>query len=101
MYFPRVDPEGDLSIFGQIFLSAVDNDRIDYHSKDGRWWEVHFQGEFSVDYGGPFRDALNDMVDELAHDPPLLPLFIPVPNKRVRLCVAAVDTFVNAYVRFS
>jgi hypothetical protein len=38
------------------------------------------QGEGAQDAGGPFRDALMDVCEELQSPNSLLPLFIPCPN---------------------
>ncbi|KAL9653011.1 hypothetical protein ABK040_015526 [Willaertia magna] len=45
-------------------------------------WKVTLIGEAADDYGGPFRESLTNMCQELlATDPTVLDLFIPTPNK--------------------
>lgn len=45
--------------------------------------QVVFQGEFSDDYGGPYRTCLDMMCQELQSS--VLPLFVPCPNKRSKI----------------
>ena len=51
--------------------------------RDERAWKVVFVGEFSDDYGGPYRTCLDSICAELQS--PLLPLFLPCPNRRARI----------------
>ena len=45
-----------------------------------RAFRVNFSGEGSDDYGGPYREVFGHVCEELESG--LLPLFIPIPNKR-------------------
>ena len=45
-----------------------------------RFWSVVFTGEGAEDVGGPFREHLTEMCNELMSD--ALPLFLPTPNHR-------------------
>lgn len=47
---------------------------------DGRAYKVYFKGEGSIDVGGPFRDTLVNIVDEMECG--ALPLLIKSPNNR-------------------
>jgi len=47
---------------------------------DGRAYKVEFKGEGSIDVGGPFRDTLVNIVDEMENG--ALPLLIKSPNNR-------------------
>ena len=51
-----------------------------HHSVDERCYKVNFQGEGSVDAGGPFRDSLVNIVQEMEDG--LVPLLIKSPNNR-------------------
>lgn len=48
---------------------------------NGRIWEVKFDGEASIDAGGPFRETLTNMLSEL--ESTALPLLIPTVNNRM------------------
>ena len=47
---------------------------------DGRAYKVSFKGEGSIDAGGPFRDTLVNIVNEMWQG--ALPLLIKSPNNR-------------------
>lgn len=47
---------------------------------DDRAYRANFKGEGSIDVGGPFRDSLVNIVNELESD--VLPLLIKSPNNR-------------------
>ena len=47
---------------------------------DERCYKVKFKGEGSVDAGGPFRDSLVNVVEEMENG--TLPLLIKAPNNR-------------------
>lgn len=49
-------------------------------SRKGGGWKVTFLGESADDYGGPFRESLNQICTELETNQ--LDLLIPVPNQR-------------------
>ena len=79
-----IDHEGKYTIFGQI-ISGLRNECPDMsnfrqNSVDGRCYKVNFKGEGSVDAGGPFRDTLVNIVNEMEDG--ALPLLIKSPNNR-------------------
>ena len=47
---------------------------------EARCWYAEFQGEGSIDAGGPFRDSLDNIAKELESS--ALPLLIKSPNNR-------------------
>jgi len=47
---------------------------------EARCFYANFQGEGSIDAGGPFRDCLDNMASEL--ESPVLPLLLKSPNNR-------------------
>jgi len=47
---------------------------------DGRIYRINFRGEGSIDAGGPFRDSLVNIADELESG--LVALLIKSPNNR-------------------
>lgn len=49
-------------------------------STDERPLKIAFRGESSIDVGGPFRDAITNIVSEL--ESPVLPLLIKTPNNK-------------------
>jgi hypothetical protein len=50
------------------------------NSTDDRCWRANFVGEGSIDAGGPFRDSLSNICDELESE--FLPLLVKTPNNR-------------------
>ena len=67
------------TIFFQVFkqLHAVQNVMLHHTS---RAFQVEFQGEGASDAGGPYREVLTNMCNELQSK--ALPLLIPTPNAR-------------------
>ncbi len=53
---------------------------VDIFATNVGLYRVKFTGEGATDLGGPYRESISTIVDEL-HSP-LLPLFIPTPNNR-------------------
>jgi hypothetical protein len=49
-------------------------------NKDDRAWNTDYLGEYSTDAGGPFRDSLSAMCQELQDF--RLPLLVKCPNGR-------------------
>jgi len=47
---------------------------------DGRIYRINFKGESSIDAGGPFRDSIVNIVNEMESG--LVPLLIKSPNNR-------------------
>ncbi len=48
--------------------------------EDGRIYKINFKGEGSMDWGGPFRDSLVNIVSEMESG--FVPLLIKSPNNR-------------------
>eukprot|EP00761_Pharyngomonas_kirbyi_P003756 gb/GECH01003760.1/.p1 GENE.gb/GECH01003760.1/~~gb/GECH01003760.1/.p1 ORF type:complete len:3504 (+),score=578.80 gb/GECH01003760.1/:1-10512(+) len=65
------------SLFAQALtqLNAMDPNIL---MRRDRGWKVSFLGEGSDDYGGPYRESLTHMCEEIQS--PKLPLFIHTPN---------------------
>lgn len=81
------------TIFVQVFRSvqtynkdADEKSKMTYRFPRSwlQWWEFKFIGEGVIDQGGPFRDVLCDLTDELCPlDPnlrPTLPHFLRIEN---------------------
>lgn len=77
----KIDHKGKRSIFGQAFQQLHHRDpkmfRID---RNKCAWKTVFKGEFSDDYGGPYRQGIEDICNELHSE--VVPLFIKCPNGR-------------------
>lgn len=73
------DPDGQKSVFGQLF-SQLRVRRYDaYRGKKGQqMFTCNFVGEGSVDVGGPYRECLTNACADLMGDN--TPLFIKCPN---------------------
>ena len=80
----KVDHEGTMTIFGQAFQQCKQQDPSYWNFRHGRMgarcWRVNFQGEASVDAGGPFRESLDNIAKELETDQ--VPLLIKSSNNR-------------------
>jgi len=94
----RVDVKGTRTVFGQLF-SQLHGSGVDEKSSERnpllrqteavknanllrnshRAWYTILAGERADDYGGPYRDVINQSCQELLS--PALPLFIPCPNQ--------------------
>eukprot|EP00818_Percolomonas_sp_WS_P004767 CAMPEP_0117445930 /NCGR_PEP_ID=MMETSP0759-20121206/6062_1 /TAXON_ID=63605 /ORGANISM="Percolomonas cosmopolitus, Strain WS" /LENGTH=3647 /DNA_ID=CAMNT_0005238147 /DNA_START=274 /DNA_END=11217 /DNA_ORIENTATION=- len=67
------------SLFNQAFKQAqAINPRV--LSRKGGAWKITFVGESADDYGGPFRESLNQICTEL-QSLDQLDLLIPIPNR--------------------
>lgn len=77
-----VDNTGEWSTFGVTMkvCSARHYKNLKVKNISHRPWMAKFLGEGSVDQGGPFRDTLCSIVDELHSY--VLPLLIPTQNNR-------------------
>jgi len=77
----KVDAKARKTIFGQAFQQLNHRDpklfRLD---KNKCAWKTVFKGEFGDDYGGPYRNSIEDICAELQSE--FLPLFIRCPNGR-------------------
>ncbi|KAG2382979.1 hypothetical protein C9374_004946 [Naegleria lovaniensis] len=71
--------------FNSLFIQAFNQVKSMHPkilSRKQASWKVTLIGEAADDYGGPFRESLSNMCQELiAFEPPVLDLFIPTPNK--------------------
>ncbi len=79
----QCDHLGEHCLFGQIYtqIKAANNFAcFRQNSSDDRCWRANFAGEGSVDAGGPFRDSLTNVCNELQSD--TLPLLIKTVNNR-------------------
>lgn len=80
----KVDHTGEHSIFGQIFqllkLSPGKFDCFKQNSIDSQALHVDFEGESSIDAGGPYRETLTNIAIEFESG--VLPLMIKSPNNR-------------------
>jgi hypothetical protein len=78
------DHKGEHTIFGQIFKKYVkDNNWLEcwkQNQPDNQVFRAYFAGEGAIDAGGPFRDTLSNLVEELESDS--LPLLIKTTNNR-------------------
>ena len=80
----NIDHEGKNSIYGQIITQLKnhypDMSNFRHNTVDERCYRINFAGEGSIDAGGPFRDSLVNIVDEMQSG--AAPLFIKTPNNR-------------------
>lgn len=58
----------------------ADLNNFRHRSVDDRIYKINFQGESSIDAGGPFRDSIVNVVNEMESG--LVPLLIKSPNNR-------------------
>lgn len=76
-----VDSMGTSTVFGQLFQKMKKYPIKNYLSQpDNRLFVVNLLGEGSTDYGGPYRDVLTTICDELQSK--YLDLFIQTPNHK-------------------
>eukprot|EP00743_Colponemidia_sp_Colp-15_P013740 GILK01016069.1.p1 GENE.GILK01016069.1~~GILK01016069.1.p1 ORF type:complete len:554 (+),score=19.68 GILK01016069.1:42-1664(+) len=66
------------SIFGQLVGALGDKATVNFFTRSGKLWSVSFAGEGADDVGGPYREALSGVCEELMSG--VLPLFVPTPN---------------------
>eukprot|EP00475_Leptophrys_vorax_P044051 TRINITY_DN8686_c0_g1_i1.p1 TRINITY_DN8686_c0_g1~~TRINITY_DN8686_c0_g1_i1.p1 ORF type:complete len:636 (-),score=165.67 TRINITY_DN8686_c0_g1_i1:54-1961(-) len=77
----KVDDKGKKSLFGQAFQQLYHREpRMFRLEKNKCAWKTIFKGEFSDDYGGPYRNSIDDICRELQSS--VLQLFIRCPNGR-------------------
>ena len=76
-----IDKKAQKTVFGQIF-HQINSKAPSYLRlrKRERAWKTVFLGEFSDDYGGPYRLSLDDICNELQSSSLLL--FSPCPNRK-------------------
>lgn len=79
----KCDLSGKRTVFGQLMHKLIDSPnrfRIKEIENNARAFRVVMKGQYSDDYGGPYREALDEACKELQSE--ILPLFIPCPNNR-------------------
>lgn len=80
----NIDHEGKYSIYGQTCTQlremCPDMSNFRHSSVDERCYKIKFLGEGSIDAGGPFRDSLVNVVQEMEDG--FVPLLIKSPNNR-------------------
>lgn len=75
----RMDTRGRYTMFGQL-MRQLRNMAPSQLRNPSRAFHVSFIGEYADDYGGPYREALVEMCEELQSS--ALPLLVPCPNGR-------------------
>jgi hypothetical protein len=78
----RCDTKAKRTVFAQLFRLIDGKDKF-RGSMNDRMWKVDFAGEASIDAGGPYRELITMMSDELQSSD--LPLFVPCPNHRAHV----------------
>lgn len=78
----KVDDRGEWSIFGTVFKKVKDTvyKSLQKSSSSSKAWRANFTGEGSIDGGGPFRESIENIIDELQSA--TLPLLIPTQNNK-------------------
>jgi len=77
----KQDSKARKTLFGQAFQQLTNRDPAMFRLEKGKCaWKTVFRGENSDDYGGPYRNSLEDICSELQSS--ILPLFIRCPNGR-------------------
>ena len=78
------DHLGEHTIYGQIFQHLKQYPFKIFRKKEGgnscKIFNVQFQGEASIDAGGPYRECLSQAIGELQSS--ALPLFMQSPNQK-------------------
>ena len=78
----RVDNKGEWTSFG-ITMKKVMEKNYEYlrvQNSSYKAWKANFVGEGSIDAGGPYRESLSNITDELYSS--CLPLLIPTQNHK-------------------
>eukprot|EP00003_Mantamonas_plastica_P022180 TRINITY_DN3724_c0_g1_i1.p1 TRINITY_DN3724_c0_g1~~TRINITY_DN3724_c0_g1_i1.p1 ORF type:complete len:662 (-),score=221.90 TRINITY_DN3724_c0_g1_i1:21-2006(-) len=68
------------SVFGQIGLQLANEVASLRQKPDSQAWHVDFDGESSIDAGGPYRETFTQVITEIQS--PHINLLIPVPNSK-------------------
>jgi len=77
----KPDNNGENTIFGQVFQHIKKTGYSIFKiGKDTAPFNVDYFGEGSIDVGGPYRDCITSMCQELQST--ALPLLIPSPNQK-------------------
>ena len=77
----KVDEKCEWSIFATV-MNTLERDYTMLRVQDSNCmaWEATFKGEGSADEGGPFRESIENIVDEIQSTS--LPLLIPTQNNK-------------------
>lgn len=80
----KVDQEGKYTIFGQVITTLQEDypemQNFRKQSTDSKAYNINFRGEGSIDAGGPFRESLTNIAEELEKG--VVPVFIKSPNNK-------------------
>ena len=81
----KCDHTGEFTIFGQLFQqckvgTSYQKTSFLQNGTDNKIFQTKFAGEGAIDVGGPFRECLSNLVDELESE--FLPLLIKSTNNR-------------------
>ena len=80
----KIDHEGKYSMYGQIVQQLISNhpDMANFRMRgtDDKCYDIDFRGEGSIDAGGPFRESLTNIANELESG--VVPVLIRSPNNR-------------------
>ena len=75
----KVDTMGEWTMFSTTMNAFSSNySKLMFSGSDDKGWNANFEGEGSIDQGGPYRDSISNIVDEIHSS--FLPLFIQTPN---------------------
>ena len=77
-----VDNYGEWTIFGKTMTTLKNSSysSLEIDDLNKKAWKAVFVGEGSVDAGGPYREALTNLISELYT--PCLPLLVPTQNQK-------------------
>jgi hypothetical protein len=76
----KIDHRAKKTVFGQLYNQIGNKEVSSFRiRKNERAWKTIFLGEYSDDFGGPYRACLDDIASELQSS--VLQLFIPCPNR--------------------
>lgn len=79
----KVDHEGEWTTFATIMKEASKKNftNMRVSSSSSKAWNCAMRGEGSIDAGGPYRDSISNLTEEL-YDVKALPLLIPTQNNK-------------------
>lgn len=69
-------------------VHAVPKDVVQRLRRPSRAWKIDFQGEGSIDAGGPYHESVSQVCTELMAGSQTLPLLIPIPADRSHAAAA-------------
>ena len=77
-----VDNYGEWTIFGKTMTKLQNSsfNSLKINNPNKKAWKAVFVGEGSEDAGGPYREALTNLISELYT--PCLPLLVPTQNQK-------------------